>query len=39
MKIFIAKKGDRHADISELEKECDRLVWHWSANLGCEAIT
>jgi hypothetical protein len=24
MKILSAKKGDRHADTSELEKECDR---------------
>ena len=26
-KILTAKKGDRHADTSELEKECDRLIY------------
>jgi hypothetical protein len=26
-KILTAKKGDRHVDTSELEKECDRLVY------------
>ncbi len=26
MKILTAKKCDRNADTSELEKECDRLV-------------
>ena len=27
MKTLAAKKGDRHADTSELEKECDQLVY------------
>ena len=27
MKILIAKKGDRHADTSELEKMIDKLVY------------
>jgi type II restriction/modification system DNA methylase subunit YeeA len=27
MKILTTKKGDRHADTSELEKECDHLVY------------
>ena len=27
MKILTAKKGDRHTDTSELEKDCDRLVY------------
>ena len=27
MKILIAKKGDRHADTSELEKKIDHLVY------------
>ncbi len=27
MKIFTTKSCDRHTDTSELEKECDRLVY------------
>ncbi len=38
MKILTAKKGDRHADTSELEKAIDRLVYKLKL-LGYELTT